>query len=121
MSVLYCCTYNSVPPDPTITVDNVTQVFNKIEGDKSEVMGVHNIGIPKSVIEEIERRSSTDREKNKAYANYCVNCHPDTSWEDLTGVLYWKNELAAARESKSFMSTGKYCHYITYWYNCHAD
>ena len=31
--------HNSVPPDPTMTVDNVTQVFNKIEGDKSKVMG----------------------------------------------------------------------------------
>ena len=105
-----------------MTVDNVTQVFNKIKGDKSEVMsgvGV-GIGIPDSVIEEIERRSSTDKEKNKAYANYCVNYHPDASWEHFTWALHWKNELAAARESKSFMSTGKYCHYITYWYNCHA-
>ena len=102
-------------------MDKVTQVFNKIEGDKSKVMGELGIGIiPDSVIEEIERRSSTDREKNKAYANYYVNYHPYASWEGLTVRLYVKNELAAARESKSFMSTGKYCHYITYWYNCHA-
>ena len=93
-----------------MTVDNVTQVFNKIKGDKFKVMGV----IPDSVFEEIERRSSTDKEKNKSYANYYVNYHPDASWEDLTRRLYLENELAAARESKSFMSTGKYCHYITY-------
>ena len=103
-----------------MTVDNVTQIFNKIEGDKSDVMGEDGIDIPSSVIKEIERRSSTDKEKNKAYANYYVNYHPDASWEDLTVRLYWENELAATRESKSFMSTGKYCHYITYWYNCHA-
>ena len=112
--------HNSVPPDPTMTVDNVTQVFNKIEGDKSKVMGTPGVGIPYSVFKEIERRSSTDAEKNKAYANYYVNYHPEASWEDLTWRLYCNNELAAARESKSFMSTGKYCHYITYWYNCHA-
>ena len=110
-------------------MDDVTQVFNKIEGDKSKVMGLDGsgmmsdligIGIPYSVIEEIERRSSTDKEKNKAYANYFVNYHPGASWEDLTIRLYLVNALAAARESKSFMTTGKYCHYITYWYNCHA-
>ena len=95
-----------------MTVDNVTQVFNKIKGDKSEVMG-GVIGIPDSVFEEIERRFSTDKEKNKSYANYYVNYHPDASWKHLTLGLYWRNELAAARESKSFVSTGKYCHYIT--------
>ena len=105
-----------------MTVDNVTQVFNKIEGDKSVVMGGGlGIGIPKSVFEEIQRRSSTDREKNEAYANYYVNYHPNASWKHLTLRIYRKNELAAARESKSsFMSTGKYCHNITYLYNCHA-
>ena len=94
-----------------MTVDNVTQVFNKIEGDKSKLMGGVGIGIiPYSLIEEIKRRSSTDKEKKKSYANYYVNYHPDASWEHLTWVLYLENELAAARESKSFMSTGKYCH-----------
>ena len=84
------------------------------------VMGILGVGIPDSVTEEIERRSSTDTEKNKAYANYYVNYHADASWEHLTWGLYLRAELAAARESKSFMSTGKYCHYITYWYNCYA-
>ena len=95
-----------------MTVDNVSQVFNKIKGDKFAVMG--GLDIPDSVFKEIERRSSTDAEKTKAYANYYVNYHPNASWEHLTWRLYWDNELAAARESKSFVSTGKYCHYITY-------
>ena len=98
-----------------MTVDNVSQVFNKIKGDKFEVMGGLGICIvPDSLIEEIARRSSTDKEKNKSYANYFVNYHPDASWEHLTFGLYLNNELAAARESKSYMSTGKYCHYIIY-------
>ena len=74
-----------------MTVDNVTQVFNKIEGDKSKVMrSEFGIGIPKSVIEEIERRSSTDTEENKSYANYYVNYHPNASWKHLTRALYWR-------------------------------
>ena len=112
--------HNSVPPDPTMTVDNVTQVFNKIEGDKTKVMGGNGAGIPDSLIEEIKKGSSTDTEENKAYAHYYVNYHPDASWEHLTRTLYRRAELAAARESKSFVSTGKCCHYITYWYNCYA-
>ena len=94
-----------------MTVDNVTQVFNKIEGDRWElVMGGGGLGIPRSLL---VGRYSTDTEKNHACADYYVNCHPEANWEHLTRELYFKKEFAAARESKSFMSTGKYCHYTT--------
>ena len=104
--------HNSVPPDPTITVDNVTQIFNKI-GDKWErVMGNQTeLGIPQSLLEEMQRRYSTDTEKNHACADYYVNCHPKASWEDLTVALYVEEEFAAARESKSLKSTGMYILY----------
>ena len=109
--------HNSVPPDPTMTVDNVTQILNKIQGDKWEwVMGGQvtvELGIPRPQLEEIQRRYSTDIEKIHACADYYVDCHPKASWEDLTSKLYIEKEFAAARESKSFMPTGKYCHYIT--------
>ena len=36
-----------------------------------------------------------------------MNCHPDAGWRDLTESLYVDKEFALARESKSFMSTGK--------------
>ena len=97
-----------------MTVDNVTQVMDKIEADKwEEVMGGDGLDIPRSLREEIWRRYSTDAEKIHACADYYLNYKPDASWEGLTKNLYWKKEFAAARESKSFMSTGKYCHYIT--------
>ena len=97
-----------------MTVDNVTQVMDKIEGDKwEEVMGGDGLNIPGSLQEEIQRRYSTDKEKIHACVDYYVNCYTNASWEHLTMGLYWKREFAAARESKSFMSTGKYCHYIT--------
>ena len=103
--------HNSVSLDPTMTVDNVTQILNKTPGDKWEkVMGrtIGGLGIPEPLLEEIQRRYSTDTEKNHACADYYVNCHPWTEWKDLTKGLYWKKEFAAARESKTFMSTGKY-------------
>jgi hypothetical protein len=93
-------------------VDNVTQILNKIPGDKwEEVIGGKGLGleIPTPLLKEIQRRYSTDTEKNHACADYYVNCHPQAELERLTRGLYWKKEFAAARKSKSFMSTGKYC------------
>ena len=93
-----------------MTVDNVTQILNKIPGDKrEEVIGAYGGGldIPGPLLEEIQRRYSTDTEKNHACADYYVNCHPETEWKDLTVDLYYRKEFALARESKSFMSTGK--------------
>ena len=103
------CVDYSVPPDPTMTVDNVIQILNKIPGDKREkVMGGGGLDIPRSLREEIQRRYSTDAEKIHACADYYVNCHPNAGWEDLTLGLYHMKEFALARESKSlFMSTGK--------------
>ena len=106
MSVLLHVT---VPPDPTMTVDNVTQILNKIPGDKLEmVMDEDGLDIPWPLLEEIQRRYSTDTEKNHACADYYVNCHPDAEWRHLTAGLYGIKEFALARESKSFMSTGNY-------------
>ena len=88
-----------------MTVDNVTQILSKIPGDKwEEVMGGDGLGVPWL---QIQRRYSTDMEKNHACADYCTNCHPEAEWKDLVVELYHKKEFALARESKSFMSTGK--------------
>ena len=89
-----------------MTVDNVTQILNKIPGHKWEgVMG--GLRIPRPLLEEIQRRYSTDTEKNHACADYYVNYHPDAVWDNLTAGLCSYEEFALARESKSFMSTGK--------------
>jgi hypothetical protein len=88
-----------------MTVDNVTQILNKIPGDKWEKV-MDGLDIPRSLCEEIQRRDSTDTEKNHASADYYVNCHPYAEWEHLTTTLYQKEEFALAKESKSFMSTG---------------
>ena len=100
--------HNSVPPDPTMSVENITQILNKIPGDKWEVvMGVGGLDIPWPLLIEIQRRYSTDTAKNHACADYYVNCHPEAGWKNLTAGLYNNKELSLARESKSFMSTGK--------------
>ena len=105
--------HNSVPPDPTMTVDNITQIFNKIRGNKWKKV-MDDLGIPQPLVKEIQRRYSTDTEKNHACADYYKNFHPYAEWKQLTVKLYVSREFAAARESKSFVSTGKHCHYIIY-------
>jgi hypothetical protein len=92
-----------------MTVDNITQILNKIPGDKWEwMMGVGGLNIPRTILEEIQMRYSTDTEKNHACADYYANCHPEAEWEHLTVGLYDREEFSLARESKSFMSTGKH-------------
>ena len=108
-----------------MTVDNVTQILNKIPGHKWEkvmkVMDEDGLCIPSPLLEEIQRRYSTDTDKNHACADYYVNCHPQAKWEHLTIELYYEKEFALARESKSFMSTGENTATIhsilTYLYN----
>ena len=107
----------SVPPDPIMTVDNVTQILNKIPDKMEEVMGgALGLYIPWPLL---KRRYSTDTEKIHTCADYYVNCHPWAEWERLTVILYQTKEFALARESKSFMSTGKilYFHYIMLYHS----
>ena len=89
-----------------MTVDNVTQILNKISAGKWERV-MDGLGIPWALLEEIKRRCSTDTEKNHACADYYVNCHPDAEWRHLTERLYAREEFPLARESKLLMSTGK--------------
>jgi hypothetical protein len=99
-----------------MTVDNVTQILNKIPGDKwKEVMG--ELDIPEPLREEIQRRYSTDTEKNHACADYYVNCHPQAEWEHLSTGLYWRRQFAALKEKKSLIPTvtGKVIVFIFSW------
>ena len=96
-----------------MAVDNVTQILNKITADKweevmSEQLGLGlGLGIPRPLLEEIQRRYSTDTEKNHACADYYVNCHPGVEWEHFTVKLYVKQQFAALKERKSLIPTGK--------------
>ena len=89
-----------------MTVDNVATILDKIGQDQERVVSAHIV--PNPLLKEIQRRYSTDTEKIHACADYYVNCHPQASWEHLTRILYLKKAFAVARESKSFMSTGKH-------------
>ena len=69
-----------------MTMDNVFQISNKISKDKWEGVMV-GLDIPWRLREEIQRRYSTDTERNHACADYYVNYHPEAKWESLTVCL----------------------------------
>ena len=47
-------------------------------------MGGGGLEIPWPLLKEIQRRYSTDTERNQACADYYVNHHPEAKWKDLT-------------------------------------
>ena len=69
-------------------MDDVTKVINKIEGDKLKVIGW--LDIPKSVLEEIEKRYFTDSEKSHAYS-MCVCTGMETTKCMLYDLLIQKS------------------------------
>ena len=93
-----------------MTMDNVAPILDKIGQDQWEDM-VSTYIVPLPLLKEIQRRYFTDTEKIHACVDYYVNYNPRASWEHLTEGLYLEKEFAAARESKSFMSTGKHYSY----------
>ena len=90
-----------------MTVENVTQVLNKIEGHKLWVIGRLGFHIPRPLLKEIQMRYSTDADQIHACADYFVNCHPKAEWKYLTHGLYVFQQFAALKEKKSLIPTGK--------------
>ena len=83
-------------PDPTLTVERVAGVMEKMADDILWEVG-SCLGVPLSKMEEI-MVYSTERDQNCAYGEYWVNTHCDASWERLAGTLYYLEEKTALEE-----------------------
>ena len=82
------------PPDPTLTVENVGQVMEKVEPKvKMQVW---------KSLEVIQEKYSTDSEKETTYVDIYVNCHPYSSWEEVAKELYQHQQVAAVDEVRSY-------------------
>ena len=90
------------PPDPTLTVDNVSLVMKKVE-PKQRQQVLEEVVIVPVVIDGIKRKSHNDLERETAYVDVYVNCHPSSSWEELAGKLYRHQQVAAVEEVKSYL------------------
>ena len=95
--------------DPTLTVDSLVGVMEKVTSDEGRRRKVWEKVLdweyytPYSYLDEVYTKYTTDKEKTHALADVYVNSRPESSWQHLVQTLYAKGELAAAKEAKSFL------------------
>ena len=54
-------------------------------------------------LEEIYSSHSSEKEKTHACSDVYVNCHPESSWEHLTSLLYREDEMTAVDQARPFL------------------
>ena len=87
------------PPDPTLTVDNVSRVMEKVKGElRPQIWKDLSYTIGRVI--EAEKYSN---EKDPTYADLYVNCYSWSSWEDLASTLYHHHQVAAVDEMRSYL------------------
>ena len=59
--------------------------------------------VPRSQLEEIYQKYSTEEQRIHACADIYVNCCPHSSWAHFCRGLYEENEITAARKAKAFI------------------
>ena len=100
--------YFCIPPDPTLTVENVLGVMEKVTDSRAEEIWRELIG--PGVLEDINSKCSTERELMHTCTDIYVNCRPNSSWEAIARKLYRKEETAAVEEVRSYLNPrGRFC------------
>ena len=95
--------------EPTLTVDNLVGVMEKVTSDKERRKEVWRkvlkwkYDAPYSCLDEIYTKYTTEKEQTNVLADVYINCRPDLPWHHLVKTLYEEGELAAAKEAKSFL------------------
>ena len=90
------------PPDPTLTVDNVSRIMEKVEPKQRQEV-LEDAIRDSYVIDGIKRKSHNDLDIETAYVDVYVNCDPYSSWERLAKKLYRHQQVAAVEEVKSYL------------------
>ena len=92
--------------DPTLTVDSLVGVMEKVTSDEGRRRKVWEEVLEwgyctlSSYLNEVYTKYTTDKEKTHVLADVYVNSRPESSWQHLVQTLYAKGELAAAKEAK---------------------
>ena len=88
------------PPDPTLTVDNISHVMEKVKPKaKKEVW----VGACYYKQEVDKMRELCLSGKEDECADLYVNYNPCSSWERLARSLYRHHQVAAVEEVKSYL------------------
>ena len=90
-----------LPPDPTLTVDNVGHLMEKVEPTKRKQVLKEILG-GDSMFRDIQSSLSTNLEDAIAIDIF-VNCNPEASWERLASSLYHRHQVAAVEEVRSYL------------------
>ena len=88
------------PPDPTLTVDNVSHVMEKVE--PKEKMQIWNNVLEHGVIK-VRNDDEEFSFKEEECADIYVNCYYPASWEALARTLYHHQQVAAVEEVRSYL------------------
>ena len=91
------------PSDPTLTVENVTEVMREV-GNRKRVWGV--LGVPSSKLTKLQQQSPTEEEKTRAESQYYVNCVPTACWKNLARSLYVRGEERALVMANQYLPKG---------------
>ena len=109
-------------PDPTLTVENVGGVMEKVVVYKrrqlwERIIGKEeNLSIPNltlEIVDDIYRSHSSEKENTHACSDVYVNCHPESSWEHLTSRLYEEDEMTAVDQARPFLPPRGTCKLYT--------
>ena len=92
-------------PDPTLTVDNVSRVMEKIKPKEKQPL-LKEMLVLDSIFDKIQSSGKypTASEMEAAAVDIYVNCHPSPSWERLARALYHRHQVAAVDEVRSYLS-----------------
>ena len=92
------------PPDPTLTVDNVSHIMEKVE-PKERQQVLKGVIIIQNIFERIQSSGnySTTLEVETAAVDIYVNCDPWASWEHLAWSLYCHHQVAAVEKVRSYL------------------
>ena len=92
------------PPDPTLTVDNVSRVMEKVEPkERQEIL--KEVVVVDDIFDTIHSSGqySTALEVETAAVDIYVNCDPHSSWVYLARSLYHHHQVAAVEEVRSYL------------------
>ena len=91
------------PPDPTLTVENLLGVMEKMTDGRVEEVWERLIN-NYDMLKDVSSKCSTERELVSTCADIYVNCNPDSSWEEIACRLYRDGETAAVEEAQSYLN-----------------
>ena len=112
----------STSTDPTLTVEKVTEVMEKVKVDKrrqvwrrvltwrraaSSMLDILRESLATrweySHVDQLYSSHSTEKEKTLSCSDTYVNCYPEASWEHLTTLLYEEDEMTAVDQTRPFL------------------